>query len=122
MLWKFDFLTMKKVIIKKSKIGQFEKGVFSNRNFKKGEIVIRYHLKLLTKKKFENLPKKDKNFVHNHHGKLFLYSSPERYINHSSNPNIIQDIKNRCDVALRNIKKNEEVTTNSEKDDVFQLI
>ena len=45
---------MDDVIIKKSKIGQFGKGVFANRDFKKGEIVIRYNnLKPLTEKTVE---------------------------------------------------------------------
>lgn len=33
------------IVIKKSKIGQFEKGVFANMDFKKGEVVIKYNLK-----------------------------------------------------------------------------
>jgi len=37
---------MNKVIIKKSKIGQFHRRVFANKDFKKGEIVIKYNLKL----------------------------------------------------------------------------
>ncbi len=40
-------------------IGQgkmFGKGVFANRDFKKGDIVIRYKLKPLTEHEFEHLP------------------------------------------------------------------
>ncbi len=39
---------MKNITLKKSNIGQFEKGVFAMRNFKKDEIVIRYNLKKIT--------------------------------------------------------------------------
>lgn len=106
---------MKAVVIKKGNLSG--KGVFANKNFKKGEVVIKYNLKLLTKKEFENLPKSEKKFVHNHWGKLYLYSSPERYVNHSSNPNTFQDLKKKCDIAIRNIKKGEELTTDATKDD-----
>ena len=56
------------IIIKKSKIGQFDKGVFANRNFKKGEIVVRYKLKQLTKQEFKKLSNKEKQFTHKHWG------------------------------------------------------
>ena len=105
------------VIIKKSKVRQFDKGIFANRDFKKGEIVIRYNnLKLLTEKEFEKLPKKEKNFTHVHWGVIYLYPSPARYVNHSSNPNTIQNLKDRYDVAIRDIKKGEEITTDATKD------
>ena len=49
------------VVIKKSKIGQFDKGVFANKDFKKGEIVVRYNnLKPLTKDEYQNLPEYEK--------------------------------------------------------------
>ena len=109
---------MKDILIKKSKIGQFNKGVFANRNFKKGEIVIKYNLKALTNEEYRNLLEKEKPFTHKIFGKMYLYSSPEKYVNHSSNPNTIQDLKEKCDIALRDIKKGEEITTDSLKDDI----
>ena len=111
---------MSDVVIKKSKIEQFEngKGIFANRDFKKGEIVIKYNLKPLTKEEFDKLPKEEKNFTHKHWGVIYLYSSPERYVNHTSNPNTIQDLKRKCDVAKRDIKKGEEITTDATKDEI----
>lgn len=110
---------MADVLLKKSKVGQFEKGVFTNRDFKKGEVVIEYkNLKPLTQKEFEALPESEKRFVHSHWGKLYLYPSPARYVNHSSKPNTVQHIEERFDIALRDIKKGEEITTDSTKDDV----
>ena len=109
---------MNEVSIKKSKIGQFDKGVFANRNFKKGEIVIKYNLKNLTQKEYQNLPGNEKKFTHSHLGKIYLYSSPERYVNHSSNPNTIQNLKDKCDIALKDINKGEEITTDSSRDDI----
>ncbi len=110
---------MSDVLIKKSKIGQFDdsKGVFANRDFKKGEVVIKYNLKALTIKEFQNLPEDEREFVHSHNGVLYLYSIPERYVNHSSSSNTYQDLKNKCDIALRDIKKDEEITTDATKDD-----
>jgi len=107
------------VIIKKSRVGQFENGVFAKRDFEKGEIVIAYTLKSLTKKDFEELPDIDKTFVHEHKGTLYLYSEPERYVNHSKDPNTIQDLKKNCDIAKRLIRKGEEITTDATKDDIF---
>ncbi len=104
--------------IKKSKIGQFTKGVFANRDFKRGEIVIRYsNLKPLTKDEFEKLQKSEKQFTHKHWGVIYLYPIPARYVNHSSNPNTVQNLKNRYDSALRKIRKGEEITTDATKDD-----
>ncbi|MCA9353426.1 SET domain-containing protein [Candidatus Nomurabacteria bacterium] len=94
------------------------KGVFANRNFKKGEIVISYSLKKLTEDDFKNLPDSEKNFVHTHWGVKHLYSEPERYVNHSKNPNTYQDIEKGCDIALRDIKKGEAITTDATKDDI----
>lgn len=104
------------VIIKRGKI--FGKGVFANRDFRRDEIVIKYHLKLLTGKEYENLSKTEKDFCHIHWGKLYLYSSPERYVNHSSKPNTRQDLKKKCDVAIRDITRGEAITTDATKDDI----
>lgn len=93
------------------------KGVYANRGFKKGEIVIRYNLKPLTKEELEKLPESEKIFTHTHWGQTYLYGEPERYVNHSDRPNTYQDVKNKCDIALRDIKKGEMITTNALKDD-----
>ena len=96
------------------------KGVYAGQDFKAGEIVIQYHLKPLTEEEFEKLPRGEKMFVHTHWGKRYLYSEPERCVNHSSDPNTYQDLNNKCDIALRNIKKGEMITTDATKDDVGQ--
>ncbi|MBS3168793.1 SET domain-containing protein [Candidatus Woesearchaeota archaeon] len=111
---------MKKLIIKKSKIGQFPngKGVFANKNFKKGEIVIKYNLKPLTKEEYKKLPKEEKMFTHKHWGQIYIYPIPARYVNHSLKPNTVQNLKEQYDFALRDIKKGEEITTDATKDDI----
>lgn len=94
------------------------KGVYAKRDFKKGEVVIKYRLKPLTQEEFERLPDWEKEFTHIHWGVIGLYSEPERYINHSENPNTYQDLKRKCDIALRDIKKGEAITTDATKDDI----
>lgn len=94
------------------------KGVYANKNFKKGDIIVKYHLKQLTKEELENLSDSERMFVHIHSNKSYLYSIPERYVNHSDIPNTYQDIENGFDIALCDIRKNEMITTNSTKDDV----
>ena len=108
------------IVLKESKIGQFAdgQGVFANRDFKKGEIIIKYNLKPLTKEWFDKLSEEEKGFTHNHLGVVHLYSIPERYVNHSSSPNTIQDLKRECDLAKRYIKKGEEITTDATKDEI----
>ena len=81
-------------------------------------IVIKYNLKKLSKKEFENLSEKQKKFVHFHYEEIYLYSSPEKYVNHSSSPNTFQDLNRKCDIAIRYIKKGKEITTDSSKDDI----
>ncbi len=108
------------VIIGESKVKQFPhgKGVFANRDFKKGEIVIQYKLKPITKKEFENLPEDEKEYTHIHWGQIYLYPLPERYVNTCDNPNTLPDLKRQCDVAIKDIKKGEEITTDNTLDDI----
>ena len=94
------------------------KGVYANRDFKKGEVVIKYHLRPVTEEEFESLPDSEKMFTHTHWGTINLYSEPERYISHSDNPNTYQDLIKQCDIALCDIKKGEEITSDATKDDI----
>ncbi len=94
------------------------KGVYANRDFKKGEVVIQYTLKSLAEDEFQSLPESEKMFTHTHWGTVYLYSEPERYVNHSYNPNTCQDLTHQCEVALRDIKKDEAITTDETKDDI----
>jgi len=95
------------------------KGVYANRDFKRGEIVIKYRLKPLTPEEFDELPDWEKEFTHTQFGVLNLYSEPERYVNHSNKPNTYQSFENGgADIALKDIKKGEAITTDATKDDV----
>ena len=107
---------MNNVLIGKGNLDR--KGVYANKDFKKSDIVIKYNLKLLTKDQYKKLPKSERKFTHVHNGKIYLYSIPERYVNHSDNPNTISDLEKQCDIALRDINKGEQITTDSTKDDI----
>ena len=95
------------------------KGVYTNRDFKKGDIVIQYRLTELSNDDYEGLSDGEKMFTHEHCGTIYLYGEPERYVNHSDTPNTLPDLMNQCDVAVRNIRKGEMITTDEAKDDAF---
>ena len=70
---------------------------------------------------YKKLPAKEKMFTHLHGTIRQLYSEPERYVNHSENPNTYHQVKSlsdQADVASRDIKKGEMITTDTTKDNV----
>lgn len=101
---------MADLLIKKSKIDGL--GVFAARDFKKGEIVIKYNLpEVLTKEEVDKLPKRDQKYVqHVGEGKFILHQPPARFVNHSCDANTYSD--HLSDRAKREIKKGEEITAN----------
>jgi SET domain-containing protein len=109
-------LKMNDVVVEKGELAG--KGVYANRDFGKDEVVIKYNLQPLTEEEYKNLPESEKMFTHIHWGQIYLYSEPERYVNHSDSPNTYQDLDKQQEVALRDIKKGEMITTNANKDDV----
>ena len=107
---------MNHLTIKPSKIqGQ---GVFTTKPFKKGETVINWEpcLITLTNNEGSSLPTHLKQYVTNN--KILL--SPNRYLNHSCNPNTTP--KNNTNIAIKDIKENEEITTNYLKEKLPPLI
>ncbi len=98
---------MPDVVIKKSKIQG--KGVFAGRNFKKGEVVLKWKLKVLSKTDVDRLAKRQKHYLYKFGGKFYLQQSPEKFVNHSCDPNT--KTKGFSDIAIKNIKKGEEITS-----------
>ncbi len=94
------------------------KGVYAGREFALGEVVIKYNLVPLTGEEFDALPPEEQMFTHVHRGQIYLYSEPERYVNHSDNPNTFQDYDLQADIALRIIGTGEAITTDDTKDDI----
>ncbi len=102
------------VITKKSKINKI--GVFAAKNFKKGEVALKWNpKKILTKREVDTLPQSKKHYVSNYKSSEYVLQGPlERYVNHSCNPNT--EVIDNCDVAIRDIKKGEEITSDYSKD------
>lgn len=94
------------------------RGVYAKRDFLMGEVVVEYRLMPLTQEELDLLPEDEREFTHTQHGQTHLYGVPERYVNHSDNPNTYQDFEVGADIALRDIKRDEMITTDATKDDV----
>ncbi|MFA6526041.1 MAG: SET domain-containing protein [Candidatus Buchananbacteria bacterium] len=100
--------------VKKSRISGL--GVFANRAFKKGEIVVKWPTdNILSAKEAENLPAKEKPYLIKSGRKYILMQSPARYVNHSCDANTKGG--NKCDVAVRDIKNGEEITSDYYSED-----
>lgn len=100
---------MKDVVVKKSKIQG--KGVFANKNFHQGEVILEIDDSHVVKEE-SKLTKYQKEFVADYlPDKIVLMQSPERYINHSCEPNVYVKTINgiRQVLAMRKIKKGEEI-------------
>lgn len=100
-------------MLKESKICQFDDrvGAFANRDFKKGEVVIKWDLKALSADEYEKLPQYEKdNFCHHRNGICWLYPDPERHVNRFNHPNVVPDFDKQANIALRDIKKGEELS------------
>ena len=94
------------VIVKESKI--HGKGVFALRDFRKGEVVIRWDIShQLTPEQVKKLPKSEKDYVAFVDGKYIAMQPPARYTNHMCDANLC--VKDFCYVAKRDIKKGEEI-------------
>jgi len=101
-------MALNDVVVRESKI--HGNGVFANRDFKKGELVIKWETcsRMITEQEFKGLPEEDKNITSYHNGKYVLFSSPGKYLNHSCDSNT--KAKDYCDVAVRDIREGEEIT------------
>ena len=113
-LLKAEFMK-KDVVVKKSKIHR--KGVFAGRNFRKGETILKWDLSVkLTKEEADKLPKKEKQYLYLIKEKYLLLQAPERFVNHSCEANT--NVKDFCDVAVRDIKKGKEITGDYSKEEI----
>jgi len=97
----------KDIVVEKSKINK--KGVFALHDFKKGEVVLKWNPNVITKAAVGQLPARQRAYVLHSGRKYFLMQAPEKFVNHSCESNTLP--KNFCDVARRNIKKGEEITS-----------
>ncbi len=103
---------MPDVLVKKSKISG--KGIFAARDFKKGEVVLKWDSsRALSEQEAKALPEEEQDYISFLGGKYILMQPPERFVNHSCEANT--SAKNFCDIANRNIKKGEEITADYEE-------
>ncbi|MBI5390125.1 ACT domain-containing protein [Candidatus Woesearchaeota archaeon] len=102
-------------LVKMSKIHKV--GVFAAKNFKKGETVLHFEPKVLTKDQIKALPSDQKKYVSSYkHGKYILQQGPDKYVNHACDPNT--KVQNNSDVAIRDIHRGEEITSDYRKDTI----
>lgn len=84
--------------------------VFAARNFKQGEIVLRWDInKSLSKREYDKLSEEEKNYISFIDGKYTVMQEPEKFVNHSCSSNTIA--KDYCDIAVKDIKKGDEITS-----------
>jgi SET domain-containing protein len=100
------------VIVGKSEI--HGKGVFALKDFKKGDLVMSWDVSLTaTFDEIEVMDDEDKEYINFLNGKYVVMQEPEKYVNHSCKPNT--EVKNFCDIAIKDIKKDEEITSDYTK-------
>lgn len=105
------------VKVRESKISGF--GVFASKDFKKNENIITWNPKIITKSEFEKLPNNAIHYTYVIGSRYFYMQSPEKYVNHSCEANSFTE--NFSDVAIRNIKKGEEINTNYKNDGMVEF-
>jgi SET domain-containing protein len=93
------------------------KGVFATKDFKKGETIINWEpcITKITNEEIKQLEPIEKKYVY----KNTLLQSPNRFLNHSCNNNTLP--KNGVNVAIKDIIKGQEITTNYDKEDIPKL-
>jgi hypothetical protein len=115
---------MKNIIVKPS--FTHGKGVFANREFKKDEVILDIDDTHIAKDESQLTQYQKENVCDWLPDKIVLMQSPERYINHSCNPNsYIKTISGiRKVLAMGHIKRGEEITydysINGDNDGTFK--
>jgi SET domain-containing protein len=96
-----------KVEVRKSPIAG--KGLFATAIIKKGETVLSWHPKELSREEADALPTSEKHYLYPDGDTMLYMQPPERFVNHSCEPNTHVIGKN--DVASRDIQLGEEITS-----------
>ena len=86
------------------------RGLFATSRIPKGEVVVTWHPKLLTKAEAAHLPADEqKHYLYPEGDTMLWMQPPERYMNHSCNANT--HVVGQSDVASRDIQPGEEITS-----------
>ena len=94
------------------KLKEKGKSLFANQDFKKGEVIFKFKGEI---KSYKELIPEESEYALQIDDDKFIdsrYYVVSDYINHSCDANLRVDLKNLSFVALRNIKKKEEITYN----------
>jgi len=112
-------MALSDVVIRESEI--HGKGVFAGREFDDEEIIFKWDTSVgLTLEKINELPEEARKYVTSiGEGIYLLLQPPERYVNHSCSPNL--EVKDYCDVAIRDVKEGEELTIDYSKEGIPNL-
>jgi SET domain-containing protein len=102
------------VLVKNS--GPKGRGLFAARNFKIGEIISSWNPKnkYILKEEIQNVSEEEKRYVAVYKDSYLLIAEPERYMNHSCDPNTNID-ENGVDRAVKDIQEGEEITGDYER-------
>lgn len=85
------------------------KGLFATTMIRKGETVLFWHPKELSREEAAELPASEQHYMYPE-GDIMLYMQPpERYVNHSCEPNT--HVVGKSDVASKDIQSGEEITS-----------
>ena len=92
-------------------------GLYALRNFRAGEIVLRWNLScFISKEEFAALSEQERKYTHPFDAdRILIVQPPERYVNHSCDNNT--EVRDFCDVAVRNIAAGEEITSDYSSDE-----
>lgn len=92
-------------------------GLYALRDFRVGEIVLRWYLsQLISKDELLSLPEQERKYTHPFDSeRILIVQPPERYVNHSCDNNT--EVRDFCDVAVRNIAASEEITSDYSSDE-----
>ena len=102
------------IVVRPSRI--HGKGLFARRLFETGETVLRWDVsQLIPKEDFALLSPTEQHYTHPFdEGRLVLVQPPARFVNHSCNNNT--EVRDFCDVAIRQIAPEEEITSSYSSD------
>ena len=102
------------VEIRKSTIHR--SGLYALRDFRAGEVVLRWDTShRVPGDRIEDYKRDQDVYLHPYAaGSFFIVQPPERYVNHSCDHNT--EVRDFMDVAIREIKAGEEITSNYETD------
>lgn len=85
------------------------KGLFATTLIKANEVIVAWHPEVLSKEQAEALPESEQHYLYPDGDKMLYMQPPERYMNHSCNPNT--HVVGKSDVAMRDIESGEEITS-----------